>query len=320
MLETCGFGTTIAVTGSCGKSTVTAYLAEALTNLGLDPCCLNGALSNRFHSGRFAGNYRSGSREYFVFEADESDKSLLHYSPDYALVLNIGTDHYDREELARVFAEFLGRVRRGAVLERGVYEAVREKIPPRLDVRVFDAKPRRDSRYAITDYRKVERPEAIYTQEGTLLIPACSKVVATVIKIEKQRFPNKNARVYLKFECLLLPDGSAIAMSAQPLTKDGALKEGPWHTAGKLAASTVGLGIVGAGAGTGFAFIPNPAKLGVGFAIGIPVGCTVGLITGLLTPGLKYHAKEGEAIKIILCENLELCKQNETSCEQQGCR
>ena len=45
-------------------------------------------------------------------------------------------------------------------------------------------------------------PEAIYTQEGTLLIPACSKLVATVIKIEKQRKFNKNARVHLKFECL----------------------------------------------------------------------------------------------------------------------
>ena len=31
-------------------------------------------------------------------------------------------------------------------------------------------------------------PEAIYTQEGTLLIPACSKLVATVIKIEKPVF------------------------------------------------------------------------------------------------------------------------------------
>lgn len=161
-------------------------------------------------------------------------------------------------------------------------------------------------------------PEAIYTQEGTLLIPACSKIVATVIKIEKQRFPNKNARVYLHFECLALPDGTAIAMSAQPLTKDGSLKEGPWHTAGKLAASTVGLGIVGAGAGTGFAFIPNPAKLGTGFAIGIPVGCTVGLITGLLTPGLKFHAKEGEALKIILCENLDLCKYDDIPCNCQG--
>ncbi len=151
-------------------------------------------------------------------------------------------------------------------------------------------------------------PESIYTQEGTLLVPACSKIVATVIKIEKQRIPNKNARVYLKFECLLFPDGSAIAMSAKPFTNDATLKEGPWMTAGKLAASTVGLGIVGAGAGTGFAFIPNPAKLGVGFAIGIPVGCTVGLITGLVTPGLKYHAKAGEAIKVILCDDLSLPK------------
>lgn len=152
-------------------------------------------------------------------------------------------------------------------------------------------------------------PGAIYTQEGTLLIPACSKVVGTVIRIEKQRIPNKNARVYINFEYLILPDGTAIQMSAKPLTKDSSLKEGPWHTAGKLFAYTLGLGIVGAGAGTGFAFIPNPAKLGVGYAIGIPVGTTVGLITGLITPGLKYHAKAGEEIPIILCEDLYINKQ-----------
>lgn len=151
-------------------------------------------------------------------------------------------------------------------------------------------------------------PEALYTQEGTLVIPACSKIAATIIKIEKQRMPNKNARVYLKFDCIMFPDGTSVAMSAKPFTKDGTLKEGPWMTTGKLAASTVGLGVVGAGAGTGFAFIPNPAKLGVGFAIGIPVGCFVGLMTGLITPGLKYHAKAGEAIKIILCNDLCLKK------------
>lgn len=157
-------------------------------------------------------------------------------------------------------------------------------------------------------------PEAIYTKEGSLLIPACSKVVATVIKIEKQRVFNKNARVYLKFECIVLPDGSAVTLSAQPFTKDGSLKEGPWMTAGKLAASTLGLGVVGAGAGVGFAFIPTPAKIGVGLAIGIPVGCTVGLITGLVTPGLKYHAKKGENVRLILCEDLCLPKQECCKC------
>ena len=59
-------------------------------------------------------------------------------------------------------------------------------------------------------------PESIYTQEGTLLIPSGSRVVATVLKIEKQRIPNKNARVFLKFECLILPDGSAVVMSGIP--------------------------------------------------------------------------------------------------------
>lgn len=151
-------------------------------------------------------------------------------------------------------------------------------------------------------------PEAIYTKEGTLIIPACSKVVGTIIKIQKQRIPNKNARVYINFECLILPDGTAISMSAKPCTQDGTLKEGPWMTAGKLAASTLGLGVAGAGAGVGFAFIPNPAKIGTGLAIGIPIGCSVGLITGLITPGLKYHAKAGEAVTLILCENLSISR------------
>lgn len=151
-------------------------------------------------------------------------------------------------------------------------------------------------------------PEAIYTQEGTLLIPACSKVVGKIIKIQKPRIFNKNARVYIKFECLLLPDGSAIVMNARPNTENGELKEGPWMTAGKITASTLGLGIIGAGTGVGFSFIPNPAKIGTGLAIGIPIGTSLGLITGLITPGLNYHAKCGESIKIILCDNLAIQK------------
>ena len=61
-----GAACTIAVSGSCGKSTVTAYLAETLVNLGCDPACLDGALVNRFISGSFAGNYRTGDGRFFV--------------------------------------------------------------------------------------------------------------------------------------------------------------------------------------------------------------------------------------------------------------
>lgn len=151
-------------------------------------------------------------------------------------------------------------------------------------------------------------PEAIYTQEGTLLIPAGSKVVGKIIKIQKPKIFNKNARVYMKFECLILPNGTSIVMNAKPNTCDSSLKENAWMSVGKVAASTLGLGIIGAGTGVGFSFIPNPAKIGTGLAIGIPIGASVGLITGLITPGLNYHAKAGEAITLILCDDLCLCK------------
>ncbi len=134
-----GAACTIAVSGSCGKSTVTAYLAETLVNLGCNPACLDGALVNRFISGSFAGNYRTGDGRFFVYEADESDRSLLRYHPDYAMVLNIGTDHYSKEELAEVFAAFLGNVRRGAVISREVADLLGDKVPPHLPVMIFEA-------------------------------------------------------------------------------------------------------------------------------------------------------------------------------------
>lgn len=149
-------------------------------------------------------------------------------------------------------------------------------------------------------------PEALYTDEGTLLLPQNTKIVAEITRIQAPKKFNKNARVHLVYKSIVLPDGRCYSMCGKPFTKDSTLKEGPWMTFWKLFLSTVGLGVVGAGAGTGFAFIPNPAKLGVGFAIGIPVGCTVGLIMGLCTPGLNYKAKKGEQVMVLLLDDASI--------------
>lgn len=149
-------------------------------------------------------------------------------------------------------------------------------------------------------------PEALYTDEGTQLLPAKTKIVAEVTRVERPRKFNKNARVHLVFKSIVLPDGKCCEMCGRPFTKDYTLKEGPWMTFWKLFLSTVSMGIIGAGAGTGFAFIPNPAKLGVGFAVGIPVGCSVGLVVGLLTPGLHYKAKKGEQVMVILLDDTSI--------------
>jgi len=163
----------------------------------------------------------------------------------------------------------------------------------------FDSKFE-SKKHAAGDIVSFVLPDALYTDEGTFLLPAQSKVVAEIIKITPAKKFNKNARVSLIFRQIVLPDGTAINIAGRPFTKEYVLMEGPWMTAGKLILSTLTFGAVGAGAGIGFAFIPNPAKFGVGLAIGIPVGCTVGLVLGLLTPGLNYKAKAGEQVMVLL--------------------
>lgn len=150
--------------------------------------------------------------------------------------------------------------------------------------------------------------EDICTVEGTLVIPAGSKFVAQINEIKDPKWFNKNARVYPQLCKIILPDGRQMAFNAKPFTKDYSLKEGAWMTAGKLALYTASGAAIGTGAGVGFAFIPDPQKIGTGVAIGAPVGAAVGLITGLVTPGLDYHAKSGEDIYVILLDDAVIAK------------
>lgn len=150
--------------------------------------------------------------------------------------------------------------------------------------------------------------EDIMTVEGSLVIPAGSKFVATLNEVRAPKWFNKNARVYPQLQQIVLPNGKQVAFNAKPFTKDYSLKEGPWMTAAKLALCTVTGGAVGTGAGVGFAFIPDPTKIGTGIAIGAPVGAAVGLATGLITKGLQYHAKAGEDIFVILLDDATVSK------------
>ena len=129
---------TIAVTGTCGKTTVSAWLADALDRLDGDPGMLSGGCVKRFREDGSVGNYRSGSGRDFVIEADESDKSLLNYVPDTALILNIGTDHYSREELAEVFLTFATSARSCIVMELAAFEEIGpERFPAEKMVVLF---------------------------------------------------------------------------------------------------------------------------------------------------------------------------------------
>lgn len=97
---------TIAVGGTSGKSTTTGMLFQILEVAGLEPSIISGAgLVNIIKTGKI-GNAKTGNGEWLVIEADESDGSIVQYTPEIGLLLNIDKDHKEIDELMQVFATF----------------------------------------------------------------------------------------------------------------------------------------------------------------------------------------------------------------------
>ncbi|MDX1893243.1 UDP-N-acetylmuramate--L-alanine ligase [Mycolicibacterium sp. 050158] len=107
--------TTVMVTGTHGKTTTTSMVIVALQRSGFDPSFAVGG-----DLGEAGTNAHHGSGACFVAEADESDGSLLEYTPDIAVVTNIEADHLDffgsAEAYAAVFDQFAARLRPGGAL------------------------------------------------------------------------------------------------------------------------------------------------------------------------------------------------------------
>jgi UDP-N-acetylmuramate-alanine ligase len=101
----------IAVTGTCGKSTVTGLLGWLLEGAGFDPCVVNGAAVAGWdaHHTRI-GSVRSGKGPWAVIEADESDKSLMAFQPEHAIITNASADHFDLRETLDLFAAFRAKI------------------------------------------------------------------------------------------------------------------------------------------------------------------------------------------------------------------
>jgi UDP-N-acetylmuramate--alanine ligase len=96
----------IAVSGTSGKTTVTAMTASVLDAAGLDPSFVNGGYVKQYITGMHLGNARSGSSACMVCEADESDGSIVRYRPAISVITNITRDHKDLPELRSLFQTF----------------------------------------------------------------------------------------------------------------------------------------------------------------------------------------------------------------------
>ncbi|WP_026918928.1 UDP-N-acetylmuramate--L-alanine ligase [Gordonia shandongensis] len=106
---------TLLVSGTHGKTSTTSMSVVALQHCGVDPSFAVGGELNE--SGT---NAHHGSGAVFVAEADESDGSLLQYTPDVVVVTNIEVDHLDffgsEAAYVEVFDQFAALIRPGGTL------------------------------------------------------------------------------------------------------------------------------------------------------------------------------------------------------------
>src|SRR3954451_5168286 len=108
----------IAVAGTAGKTTTTSMLTVAIQACGGDPSYAIGGDLNEPGS-----NAHYGSGEFFVAEADESDRSFLLLSPEAAVVTNVEADHLDNygslDAVRAAFITFLERLPDNGVVALG---------------------------------------------------------------------------------------------------------------------------------------------------------------------------------------------------------
>ena len=96
---------TIAVSGTHGKTTTSAWLALLLQKAGFDPTVLLGGKSLDFGSSFISGKGTIDDQPILLIEADESDNSFLQIFPKIAVITNIEMDHPDQHESLKSIQE-----------------------------------------------------------------------------------------------------------------------------------------------------------------------------------------------------------------------
>jgi UDP-N-acetylmuramate--alanine ligase len=96
----------VAISGTHGKTTTTGMMVWAMKQLGIPVSYSVGSTLSFGPSGAF-----DPASEFFVYECDEYDKNLLHFSPHLSLLTSIDYDHPDtyptEDEYTETFREYI---------------------------------------------------------------------------------------------------------------------------------------------------------------------------------------------------------------------
>jgi UDP-N-acetylmuramate--alanine ligase len=152
----------IAIAGMHGKTTTTSMVAAVLAAGGLDPTVVIGGRVDAMGS-----NARLGKSQYFVAEADESDRSFLKLWPILSVVTNIDREHLDcyrdMADVEQTFVQFLDQVPfYGMIVACNDNDDLR-RILPRVGRRVMTYGTRDGSDFLISGMQLALREDGAIT-------------------------------------------------------------------------------------------------------------------------------------------------------------
>ena len=182
------------------------------------------------------------------------------------------------------------------------------KILPYNTIQLTFAEPFNSKTAFVGDEITFLMNEGLKTKEGTEVLPAGTKFIAEIWKIEKPKVFNRSGKIYLNFKYFELPSGTQYTANAKLFGKKDFLSRGKMNALGKGLGSTLGGIAIGTGAGCGIGVAAGAVVVG-GLAIGMPVGFAIGAAAGLATPGLYYKAKAGDKINVQLIGDVYIPRQ-----------
>ncbi len=142
--EICSSRRLAAVTGSHGKSSVSALLAHAILKTGKSGSgFLVGAIPLDFKPEKY-----SETGQILVSEIDESDGTIEKFSPEICTALNGDLDHVDtypdKKSLEKMFSRLFSRTSKSIVIPSGDDLLVRAAKNSNAKVRIVDVSPDED--------------------------------------------------------------------------------------------------------------------------------------------------------------------------------
>lgn len=164
----------IAVSGTHGKTTTTAMLADILEEASYDPTLVVGSLRMKTGS-----NFRAGKSKYFIAEACEYKRDFLHLKPDVLVITNLEHEHVDYyKDLADVqnaFRELAEKVPEDGVVVTDLSQSSIKPVVEGLKCEVVDYREYLDIK------RRLTQP-GVYNQ----LNAAAAVAVATYLGLESE--------------------------------------------------------------------------------------------------------------------------------------